>query len=176
MSLRPSDFWHTPREAVTAEFLAQLPALPFTFAEPCCGEGHLIRHITDLSHGRCTMQSDLPVDARHITDFGDADMIITNPPFMSSTLVPMVCNFIRSGKPAWLLLSSDFAFRSRSGYMMPYCSMIVAIGQIRWIEGSASEGKKNFAWYKFVGRKCKTQFIHRIPGYRRDHVPADFLS
>ena len=32
---------------------------------------------------------------------------------------------------------------------MPHCSDIVAIGRVKWIEGSKYTGKDNYAWYKF---------------------------
>ena len=177
MHLRSSDHWETPEHAICPEFLAELPKRPFTFVEPCCASGKLVKHITHLSHGSCVSASDIiyGMDVVDITHFFDADMVITNPPYMSSSLIPILCHFIRH-IPSWCLLPADFAFRSRSGFILPYCSTMVAVGQIKWIENSESRGRHNFAWYRFETRRCKTRFICKRDGRRYDHVPNDFLA
>ena len=53
---READFYPTPRAAV-------LPLIPFlrgirTFAEPCCGEGDLVRHLESFGL-RCTYAGDI---------------------------------------------------------------------------------------------------------------------
>ena len=55
---RPADFYPTPRAAV-------LPLLPYlraegikTFAEPCCGEGDLTRHLESFGL-RCVYAGDI---------------------------------------------------------------------------------------------------------------------
>ena len=35
---------------------------------------------------------------------------------------------------------------------MPACTDIVAVGRLRWIEGTTMSGKQNFAWYRFDAR------------------------
>ena len=75
----PRDFYPTPAAAV-APLIPHLRGVR-TFAEPCCGDGALVRHLE--SHGlRCTYAGDIATgqDALAITDYGDADSIITNPP------------------------------------------------------------------------------------------------
>jgi hypothetical protein len=51
--------------------------------------------------------------------------------------------------PTWLLLESDWAHTKQAAPFMPYCSDIVAIGRVKWIEGSKHTGKDNSAWYRF---------------------------
>jgi hypothetical protein len=57
-------------------------ASPVTRAEPCCGDGALVRHLEP--HGlRCVYQGDVATgqDALGIEHYSNADAIITNPPY-----------------------------------------------------------------------------------------------
>lgn len=96
----------TPKAAV----LPLIPFLPkggFYFAEPCAGDGRLVRHIEELSHGRCPLYSDIDPELARLTaherfdgaamqdvpkwdafDYSidsfrtrHIDMVITNPPW-----------------------------------------------------------------------------------------------
>src|SRR6478672_4103475 len=78
----PSDFYPTPKKAVE-------PLIPFlrgirTFAEPCAGEGDLVRHLESFGL-RCTYAGDIATgqDALALTtaDLGSADAAITNTPY-----------------------------------------------------------------------------------------------
>ena len=51
--------------------------------------------------------------------------------------------------PTWLLLDSDWASTRQAAPFLPHCSDIVAIGRVKWIEGSKHTGKDNYAWYRF---------------------------
>ena len=154
---RPMDFYATPEEAV----LPLLPWLPrqTRFCEPCAGGGDLIRHLKKHGH-ECITAFDLGghqsypvIDATKMTssNLAGADYIITNPPWSRHILHPMIDRFI-SLAPTWLLFDADWAFTKQSTPYMDYCRMIVAVGRVKWIEGSKNTGKDNCAWYLFGGR------------------------
>ena len=54
--------------------------------------------------------------------------------------------------PTWLLLETDWASTQQAAPFMPYCSDIVTIGRVKWIEGSKYTGKDNHAWFRFDAR------------------------
>ena len=69
---RPGDFYPTPRAAV-------LPLIPRlrgvrTFAEPCCGDGALVRHLESFGL-RCVYAGDIATgqDALALDQYGGAD-------------------------------------------------------------------------------------------------------
>jgi hypothetical protein len=37
----------------------------------------------------------------------------------------------------------------QSSTLITYCSKIVSVGRVKWIEGSKNTGKDNCAWYLF---------------------------
>ena len=75
----PRDFYRTP-EAVVLPLLTFLRGVR-TFAEPCCGDGALVRHLESFGL-RCVYHGDIATgqDALALDTYGDADAIITNPP------------------------------------------------------------------------------------------------
>ncbi len=98
----PRDFYPTPAAAV-APLVPHLVGIR-TFAEPCAGAGDLVRHLE--SYGlRCVYQGDVKAgqDALTIDQYGDADAIITNPPWTRKLLHPLIEHFQRIA-PVWLLL------------------------------------------------------------------------
>jgi hypothetical protein len=79
--------------------------------------------------------------------------------------------------PTWLLLDNDWASTRQAAPFIAACSDIVAIGRLRWIEGSAHTGKDNYAWYRFDANHtagpvfhCRDQ--HEIIPARRTRVCA----
>ena len=151
---RPMDFYATPEEAV----LPLLPWLPpnVKYCEPCAGEGDLIQHLDKHGH-QCVAAFDLnpespypEKDALQMTkeDAAGAAYIITNPPWSRHILHPMILAF-KDIAPTWLLFDADWAFTKQSIPFMYYCRMIVAVGRVKWIEGSKNTGKDNCAWYLF---------------------------
>jgi len=77
---READFYPTPRAAV-------VPLIPYlrgikTFAEPCAGDGDLVRHLEEFGL-ECVYSGDIRdgQDALALADYGDADVIISNPPW-----------------------------------------------------------------------------------------------
>jgi hypothetical protein len=123
-----------------------------TFAEPCLGEGKLAQQLIDAGLV-CLLGSDIEtgVDALTISDFNGADAIISNTPWTRRLLHPMILHFSKH-KPTWLLFDGDWAFNKQSGPYLDQCSDIVAVGRLRWIEGTTQTGKDNSAWYRFDAR------------------------
>jgi hypothetical protein len=143
----PRDFYPTPAAAVP-------PLIPHlrgirTFAEPCCGDGALVRHLE--SHGlRCAYAGDIATgqDALALEQYGNADAIITNPPYTRPLMHALIQHFARI-LPTWLLLESDWAYTKQAAPFMPCCSDIVSVGRLRWIAGTTMNSYENFAWYRF---------------------------
>jgi hypothetical protein len=161
---RPADFYPTPKAAV-------LPLIPFlrasrirTFAEPCAGDGDLVRHLEEFGL-RCAYQGDIRTgqDALALDSYGPVDAIITNPPYDTKhrrkLMHAMILHFQRIA-PTWLLLDSDWASTRQATPFLPCCSDIVAIGRVKWIEGSKHTGKDNAGWYRFDARHKAGPVFH----------------
>src|SRR5580765_6191374 len=96
------DFYRTPEAAVP-------PLLPFlrgvrTFAEPCCGDRALVRHLE--AYGlRCLYAGDISdgQDALALDHYGAIDAIITNPPYARPAMHALIAHFQRVA-PTWLLI------------------------------------------------------------------------
>ena len=101
----------------------------------------------------CVLGSDIEggIDALTLPNFNKADAIITNPPWTRAMLHPMILHFQRHA-PTWLLFDADWAFNKAASPYLDQCSDIVAVGRIRWIEGTTQTGKDNVAWYRFHDR------------------------
>jgi hypothetical protein len=142
---READFYPTPRAAV-------VPLIPYlrgsgirTFAEPCAGDGALVRHLESFGL-RCVYAGDISSgqDALALDHYGAADAIIANPPYTRELMHRLIAHFQRI-LPTWLLLDSDWACTRQAAPFLPCCSDIVAIGRVKWIEGSKHTGKDNHA-------------------------------
>jgi hypothetical protein len=146
----PRDFYPTPAAAVP-------PLIPFlrgvrTFAEPCCGDGALVRHL-EANGLRCVYASDVTTgqDALALDRYGAADAIITNPPYTRPLMHALIEHFARI-LPTWLLLDGDWKHTKQAAPFMPMCTDIVSVGRLRWFEGTSMCGKQNFAWQRFDAR------------------------
>lgn len=143
-----ADRYQTPRTGV-------LPLLPHlhgvrSFAEPCVGEGKLVRWLEEFGY-RCTYQGDIGTgqDAlSHPFDDIAFDAIITNPPWTRSVMHPLIERFMAIA-PTWLLFDADWAMTLQSRPYMRHCSTIVPIGRLKWFENSPHTGMDNCAWYRF---------------------------
>jgi hypothetical protein len=170
---KPRDYYPTPLAAVTP-LISHLPNT-FTFAEPCAGDGRLIKHIHNLASGsECVFASDIEprendedieeFDAFDVTEthLTYADYIITNPPWDRKILHPLIEQF-SDLRPTWLLFDADWVHTVQSASLVStrLCK-IVSIGRVKWIEDSAGSGKDNAAWYLFnVNKNAPTQFYGR---------------
>jgi hypothetical protein len=123
---------------------------------------------------RCVWQGDIRTgqDALAVDSYGAADAIITNPPYIRDLMHRMIAHFSCIA-PTWLLLESDWAQTKQAAPFMPACSDIVAIGRVKWIEGSKHTGKDNYARLRFDARHASGPVFHgrdlghTIPGLRR---------
>jgi hypothetical protein len=146
---READFYPTPYSAVP-------PLIPFlrrdgikTFAEPCAGEGHLVRHLESFGL-RCVYAGDIRAgqDAFELDYYGGAQAIITNPPWSRDVMHKQIEHFLNIS-PAWLLIDADWAHTKQAAPFLRHASDIVAVGRQKWIEGSKYTGKDNCAWHRF---------------------------
>jgi hypothetical protein len=155
------DYYRTWDPRAVAPLLPHLPET-FTAWEPCAGDGSLVKLIGrgDWVMSDLDPQADniAPVDAMQTRSL--VEFIITNPPWTRTILHPMIDHF-RQIAPTWLLFDAAWAFTKQSAPFMPFCSKIVAVGRIRWIEGSKMDGKDDCAWYCFEAKRCETVFHGR---------------
>ena len=122
-----------------------------TFAEPCCGDGALIRHLE--AYGLCcvyssdieTGQDALALTAAHCNG---ADAIITNTPYVKPLMHELIAHFQTIMQTSWLLFEQNRASTKHARPFLASCSDIVAIGQLKWIAGSKFAGFEHYAWYR----------------------------
>jgi hypothetical protein len=80
-----------------------------TFAEPCCGEGYLVRQLQAAGFD-CEWESDIDagIDANFLGGWhvSRADAIITNPPWSRPILHDLIIHF-QNLAPTWLLFDAD---------------------------------------------------------------------
>ena len=142
-----------------------VPLIPYLrgvrrFAEPCCGDGDLVRHLESFGL-HCVYAGDLRAgqDALALDFYGLIDAVITNPPYIREQMHRLIQHFQRIA-PTWLLLEMDWASTRQAVPFMPSCSDIVAIGRVKWIAGSKNTGKDNSAWYRFDASHNRGPVFH----------------
>lgn len=125
-----------------------------TYAEPCYGNGDLEDLLMDAatckwrSDVRETVGSSKVMDALSLTkeQLSGIDLIVTNPPFTRSILMPILSHFITL-KPTWLLLPADYMHNVYFGDAMRKCQKVVSVGRLKWIKDSKHTSVDNFCWY-----------------------------
>ena len=168
----PRDYYPTPRAAVEP----LIPHLPYTFdyVEPCAGDGRLVQHISHLTegHGECLFACDIEPQSDRVRQ-GDAltlslggynvvDYCITNPPWERKFLHEFIDHWLHIC-PTWLLFDADWMHTKQSAMYMTYCSKVVSVGRVKWIEGSKGVGKDNCCWYLFDALDdTPTEFYGRV--------------
>ncbi len=163
---KPRDFYSTPVEAVKPllESFSEDWEGPLLFCEPCAGNGALVGHLEGSNPLVCILAMDIEPQQDWIVK-GDAsllkeehlqncDMIITNPPFSWSLLKPLLDRWLPL-IPCALLLPADFMHNIRFQEYLKYCSKIISIGRVKWIEGSKMSGMENYCWYFFDPHKTE---------------------
>ena len=162
------DFYRTPKKVV----VPLIPFLPpsFIFAEPCAGDNFLVQHLFELG-GTCIWCSDIEPTTSDGVTYGSpgakldvfdlnethcagAHVIITNPPWTrtkaSGYLLHRIIEHLAHLKETWLLLDADWMHTVQATpYVERYLMRAVAIGRVKWIEGSKYTGKDNCCWHQF---------------------------
>lgn len=143
------------------------PHLPprITYAEPCAGNGDLVKsmkwyghdcvYACDIQPGRgrdwIEKRDALSLDKRWRRRAG-AQMFVTNTPW-SRELLHALIGHLSSLLPTWILLDADYMHTRQAGPYLEKCSHIVSAGRVRWIKGSSDDGVDNVAWYFFPHRE-----------------------
>lgn len=162
---RERSFYPTPYPAVP-------PLLPYLnpvgehFIEPCYGAGDLARHLWQNGH-TCIeaydiepLSSDVSLANATEAKYPSADCFITNPPWDRIYLHAIIEN-LRNQLPTWLLFDADWMHTKQAAPYLPYCSMIVSVGRVKWIPDSKHTGKDNCCWYLFQKEEQETKFFGR---------------
>jgi len=91
---READFYPTPQAAVVP-LISHLRGLR-TFAEPCAGVGHLVRHLESFGM-RYVYQGDISTgqDALAVITYGAGAVITTNPPYTRELMHRLIAHFQR---------------------------------------------------------------------------------
>lgn len=169
----PKDFYPTTDPKVLVKpFLDKIEGK--TYAEPCYGHGDLeglllpyakLRYKCDVraTNVACKVQDAMTLTKEQLKD---CDLIVTNPPFTRSVLLPMIDHFV-SLKPTWLLLPADYMHNAYFGPYMERCTRVVTIGRVCWFqkEGKRVASTDNFCWYfwpKGATKDCVTEFKGRV--------------
>lgn len=158
------DYYKTPYEAAKPLF-PFLPTGKFNFAEPCAGDGRLVRHIREGTNkqAQCLMATDIEPDCNWVkeadalaiteSDLNGVDMIITNPPWdrrkSSGFILHRMIEVFSDLRPTWLLFDCDWMQTVQARPYMERLVATVSIGRVKWIEDSTMTGKDNCQWALF---------------------------
>lgn len=152
---RKNDFYETPWDAVRP----LLPHLPrqCRFIEPCAGAGKLIDHLEAVGH-KCIAAFDIApqrADIRQrschqvrVRNRPANTFYITNPPYRREIMHPII-RHLANQLPTWLIFEMDWLATQQAIPFLPYCHKVVAVGRVRWIEGTTMDGMENFMWAMF---------------------------
>lgn len=145
---RPMDDYQTTDPRAVRALAPHLRGVQ-TFAEPCAGEGALIRQLEAIGLV-CGYSGDIKagVDALSVRYFGLIDAIISNPPWSRHILHPMILHFQKQA-PTWLLFDADWVHTRQAIPYLDQCSHIVSIGRLCWFPETKQTGKDNCAWHRF---------------------------
>ena len=135
-----------------------------TFAEPCCGDGALVRHLESFGL-RCAYAGEIATgqDALAI-DHYDADAIITNPPYKRPAVRNLVRHFTGLSTPAWLLLRLGVASTVWAAPLLRHCSDIVVVPRLKLIADTKHSGMEDHACCKFDSRHSCGPVFHNNRG------------
>jgi len=150
-----------------------LPHLKYgtKFCEPCAGDGILTDQLTSTNFLKCTAEYDIePHNSRIVQkdmfdltldDLKGADVIITNPAWSRDLLHPAILHF-KDLAPTWLLFDADWMHTKQSMSYMEFCTDIVSIGRLIWMEGTKTSGKDNCCFYRFDKESNGIKFHPKI--------------
>lgn len=122
------------------------------YAEPCYGKGHLVDMMSRLTTVDCVSYSDIETGTNaleiSVDELYGADAIITNPPWSRLILHQMIMHF-KDLAPTYLLFDADWMHTKQAIPYLKYCTDIISVGRLIWIEGTKMTGKDSVAWYRF---------------------------
>ncbi len=166
-----SDFEKRDKDKYLTPYAGAVPLKPFlpnrkfSFAEPCAGDGRLVRHIRDVTDRNAQCRFLCDIDPEHVSipeldafkmtgaEMAGIDMIITNPPWsrtkQSGYLLHRMINHFSDLAPTWLLFDADWLFTKQATPYLDRMVASVAIGRMKWIEGTNMAGKDNCQWALF---------------------------
>ena len=163
-----SDFEKIPRDNYpTIDDRAVLALIPHlegvkSYVEPCFGEGRLAEMLFRLTDLELSNYSDIERNAltigKHYVD--SADAIITNPPWSRPILHQMIMHF-KDLVPTYLLFDADWMHTKQAIPYLKYCTDIISVGRLIWIEGTKMTGKDNCCWYRFDKSSNGIQFHYK---------------
>lgn len=142
-------------------------AVKTRFYEPCAGDGSL-SEILVLNGHVCIGMSDIKPKSANVTRLNalrveprsDIERFITNPPWERTTMHALMDHLSRLA-PSWFLIESDWLFTKQAIPLWPRINKIVAVGRVRWIPGSASDGFDNCCWVLMLSSITETKFYGR---------------
>ena len=161
---RDKDKYYTPRAAVE-------PLLPHlkpnsSFFERCAGDGSLIRHLENEGH-TCKYACDIEPEHHRICkrdaleiSHVSADYVISNPPWDRKIMHPIIEHFAQM-RQTWLLFDANWLFTKQAAPYMRWCSKVIVIGRVKWIEDSKMTGKDDSVWALFEPDAKETVFVPR---------------
>src|SRR5262245_33693053 len=168
---RPRELWSTPEAAIQV-VVPYLGIDGNRFAEPCAGElaivetlveaGFVCMHAGDIRSGQ---------NALDWSETSSVDFVLTNPPWDKPRreMHRIMDHLIGLGKPVWLLLPGDWLYTQYAASRLQHCTHILAIGRVRWLEGTQNDGMDNAAWFRFrLGHDGATIIIPQ-PTKRKRH-------
>jgi hypothetical protein len=173
-----SDFTRLPRDYYRTIDPRAVQALkPFVtqgsaFVEPCAGDGILTDQLVEVLKLKCIAEYDIEPDNDRVikkdaltieeSDVIGADIICTNPPWDRKLLHPMIERFV-SLRPTFLLFDANWVWTKQSSrFINLYCTDIIAIGRLKWIENTTMSGKDDNAWFRFdLNKQGDTKFHGR---------------
>ena len=136
------------------------------YAEPCAGAGDLI-HLLDQAGLECAWALEMepqgsclrnrwPIavgNALSITarDLHGAEMFITNFPWERSWLHPLIDHLAQIA-PVWSLHDSSWCYTKQAARFARICTDVVAVGRLKWFEGSRYDPPDDCSWYRFDAR------------------------
>tara|TARA_R110002111_G_scaffold64884_6_gene106547 strand:- start:389 stop:949 length:561 start_codon:yes stop_codon:yes gene_type:complete len=173
-----SDFDRIPKEKYyTFDPRAYVPVRHIfqdikTYIEPCAGGGDMMEHLAAMGL-KCVFAGDTDPEHPQIikasydtiskATLKRAEYIITNPPWMRPLMHPFIQWCIDSGKPAWLLIDSNWASTKQARPYLTHCSDVVVIGRLKWIPGSKHSSVDDCAWFRFQAEPCDTIWRNVAP-------------
>jgi hypothetical protein len=174
MGKRSSGFDLIPRDFYPTPYAAVPPLIPHlrgvrSFAEPCCGDGALVRHLESFGL-RCVYAGDIATgqDALALDSYGGAEVNITNPPYTRELMHKLIAHLMCTA-PTWLLIDYDWSATKQAAPFLSHCSNIVILPRLKWFEDSKDTGKDNHGWYKFDFRHSAGPMFHAP-----DSAPVSF--